>query len=411
MLAIRLTFIHRVSHPILQCPNQRDINRACIADIPAPAWHDNSWGISIAVDDDGVTLHGFMTELENNCSLSEYGQASRILHVTSAGSPAGPWTVQGIALREFAHNPNIVRDVDGAWLLFHIGTDFGPYCETDCSSGKPVRNASCHASASHASSVARAVSPDGPWERVSNIFPDSSLLGGGGGAAKNGSPAPFTRNPAADETNPSAYVFKNGTIFATARRWTNGIPVYTAQVGGSLLAVCPPLQLLASPATSAPPPPAVLARAVHAARAAPALHRARDCRPRRWSRGGAVPVAGTRPPYRLRRGPLPLARRRQRRLPHAHAPPAGRHELQVGRGEGRGARSHPVAPLPPPLRRCSATGPTPDDCRCGGGHLYAETAWGPWWYDPVMVYNCTLRVRRGAWLIRIGCGGRWPRSE
>lgn len=70
------------------------------ADIPAPAWHDNSWGISVALDDDGVTLHGFMTELEGNCSLSEYGQASQILHVTSAGSPAGPWTVQGVALRE-----------------------------------------------------------------------------------------------------------------------------------------------------------------------------------------------------------------------------------------------------------------------------------------------------------------------
>ena len=77
-----------------------EISYQLFADIPAPAWHDNSWGISVALDDDGVTLHGFMTELEGNCSLSEYGQASRILHVTSAGSPAGPWTVQGVALRE-----------------------------------------------------------------------------------------------------------------------------------------------------------------------------------------------------------------------------------------------------------------------------------------------------------------------
>ena len=114
-----------------------------------------------------------MTELEGNCSLAEYSEASRILHMTSNGSIYGPWTVVDVALEQFAHNPNVVRDIDGAWLLFHIGYDFGPYCATSCASGKPVRNTSCPSLASHGSSVARATSPNGPWERVPFILPDS----------------------------------------------------------------------------------------------------------------------------------------------------------------------------------------------------------------------------------------------
>ena len=55
----------------------------------------------------------------------------------------GPWAVQGEALSSFAvqnifcfvlifnifakHNPNVVRDTDGAWLLFHIGVKYFSY--------------------------------------------------------------------------------------------------------------------------------------------------------------------------------------------------------------------------------------------------------------------------------------------
>ena len=64
---------------------------------------------------------------------------------------------------------------------------------------------------------------------------------------------------------------------------------------------------------------------------------------------------------------------------------------------------HGVAILPAALSRFllwilslrlffSATGPTPDDCRCGGGHLYSPSVFGPWFYDAAMVYNCSLEV-------------------
>ena len=144
-----------------------------------------------------------MTELEGNCSLSSYSSASRILHVTSS-SAAGPFTVQDVALEAFAHNPQVVRDVDGAYLLYHIGNPLPAYCAgTSCKGGAPSHaNASC-SGASHGTSVARATSLSGPWERLSYILPDN-------------------------ETNPSVLILPNGTIVVTARRWTVGVPTYVA---------------------------------------------------------------------------------------------------------------------------------------------------------------------------------------
>jgi len=124
---------------------------------------DNSWGVSVLPDDSGTFFHAWMTELEGNCSLSSYSAASRIVHAT-AHSPAGPFAVDGVALAAFAHNPQVVRDVDGAWLLFHIGNPEPAGCAVSCRPGAH-NNASCTGK-SHGSGVARATSPYGPWERV-----------------------------------------------------------------------------------------------------------------------------------------------------------------------------------------------------------------------------------------------------
>ncbi len=158
----------------------------------------NSWGMSVLADDSGDLWHGYMTELGGNCSLSSYGAASRILHLT-APAPTGPWAVAGVALPRFAHNPQVVRDRDGAWLLFHIGADEPAGCEAERCPGP--HNASC--AGGHGTSVARALSPYGPWERLPYILPDN-------------------------ETNPSALVLPDGTIAVTARRWEGGMPMYSA---------------------------------------------------------------------------------------------------------------------------------------------------------------------------------------
>ena len=156
----------------------------------------NSWGISVLQD--GDVWHGYMMELGGNCSLSSYGAASRILHVT-APAPTGPWAVAGVALPRFAHNPQAVRGADGSWLLFHIGADEPAGCEAERCPGP--HNASC--AGGHGTSVARALSPYGPFERVNYILPDN-------------------------ETNPSALVLANGSIVVTARRWEGGVPMYSA---------------------------------------------------------------------------------------------------------------------------------------------------------------------------------------
>ena len=159
----------------------------------------NSWGISVARDDNGTLWHGFMTEMKGHCTLASWTSASHILHVT-APQPYGPWTVQGVALDKFAHNPQITRDKDGAWLLFHIGSLEPPGCEAEACPGPH----SPQCTGAQGTSVARASSPWGPWERVPFVLPDN-------------------------ETNPSALLLRDGTLAVTARRWEGGVPTYTAR--------------------------------------------------------------------------------------------------------------------------------------------------------------------------------------
>ena len=161
----------------------------------------NSWGISVARDDNATLWHGFMTEMMLNCSLSSWTTASHVLHMT-APAPAGPWSVAGVALHKFAHNPQVLRGADGSWLLFHIGMPTPASCEGPgeaCPGGH--HDSACNGA--QGTSVARALSPWGPWERVPFIQPDN-------------------------ETNTSALVLADGTIAVTARRWEGGVPTYTA---------------------------------------------------------------------------------------------------------------------------------------------------------------------------------------
>lgn len=300
---------------------------------------DNSWGISVLPGDGDGLLHGFMTELEGNCSLSSYGTASRILHVTSSASASasagalGPWTVQDVALAAFAHNPNIVRDGDGGWLLYHIGSAL-PDCSISCASGKPVTHGNCTGQ-SHGASVARAASPYGPWQRVPYILPDN-------------------------ETNPSAVVLANGTIVVTARRWTGDVKLYTAQQWDG-----PYTQLPLAPLTP------VSSAAV---------------------RGGDASKQGEQ---------AAQEEQEQRRDAAAVPHPAG--SLLLGNTtffdedpflwvDALGY-AHMLTHRQPSGTSCSPTGPTPDDCRCAGGHMFAESVWGPWYVDTTVLFNCTLQVQ------------------
>ena len=272
---------------------------------------DNSWGISVLPDDSGALFHGYMTELENGCALSTYGESSRIVHLT-APALEGPWTWQSVALPAFAHNPSVRRDKDGAWLLFHIGASYPAGCSITCPPGKPpvVANASCYAHQSHGISVARATSPYGPWQRL-----------------------PYFLHSSGDNvTNPSAIVTEAGIVL-TARRWTGGAPFWSAPAWDG------PYTFLGwAPVVPVPAPGAV------AAAAAPDASFDEDPDLYQDARGG----------YHML----------------THRQPRG--------------------------TSCPPAGPEASDCRCGGGHMYAEALMGPWFYDLQMVFNCSLQVEGSA---------------
>lgn len=255
---------------------------------------DNSWGVSVLPGDDGATWHAFMTELAGNCSLSAYSIASRVLHLT-APSALGPWAFSDVALPAFAHNPQAVRDVDGAWLLFHIGAEQPPNCHPVCVGGQV--NASGCANEGHGTSVARARSPFGPWERLPFILPNN-------------------------ETNPSAVVRAGGGILLTARRWEGGVPLYTAPSWRGPYALQPP---------------------------APVVY------------------VGAGAPYAFDEDPFLFENE------------GGWHML---------THREPAAEA----GNCSAIKPA-TECRCMGGHLFAEDpVKGPWFADLQPLYNCSLEV-------------------
>ena len=299
---------------IKQCAQENRIQIATIAPPSQTYFHpsnaavpagpaDNSWGISVLPDDSNASLwHGFMTELEGGCALSSYSSASRVLHLTSS-SPLGPFTVAGVALRSFAHNPQAVRDKDGSWLIFHIGNEVPLGCNATCSGGKPARvNATC-SGASHGTSVARAATPWGPWERVNWILPDN-------------------------ETNPSAIVLPNGTIVVTARRWTGGVPIYTADSWRG-------------PYTARPRAPAFPVQKPGA------------------GVGQAVDGSFDEDPY-------------------FYTNEYGYHMLTHRQPSGTSCSA--------------TLNPDPVDCRCGGGHMFASDLAGPWFYNLDLPYNCSLSV-------------------
>jgi hypothetical protein len=286
---------------------------------------DNSWGIRMLPGDGDGLLHGFMTELEGNCSLSSYGTASRVMHVTTPlDAPGGPYTVVDVALDHFAHNPSVVRDVDGAWLIYSIGSPL-PNCTIACPGGKPSSHGTCTGS-SHGTSVARsATGPSGPWERLSYILPDN-------------------------ETNPSPIVLPNGTIFLTARRWTYDVPVYISETGwrGPYVKTVLPLTTLSEAMTAA---------------------------------AAAAAAAATIQPLSAGAGLQPTLAANTTFFdedPHLFVNALG--------------YAHMLTHRQPSGTSCSPTGPTPDDCRCGGGHLFAPTLMGPWYADPLSIFNCTLEV-------------------
>lgn len=138
----------------------------------------SSWGGSVERDGTG-TYHMYVAVMAAHCGLNAWRPNSQIGHATSS-TPAGPYKLQRIILPHFAHSPDVVRGVDGEWLVYHVGagTNNTTHCPdpaantcrwtTNCSRGctGPEHPWLSGLGFYGPASVMKASSPDGPWTDV-----------------------------------------------------------------------------------------------------------------------------------------------------------------------------------------------------------------------------------------------------
>ena len=158
----------------------------------------------------------FQAEFMNHCGLDSWGTNSAVSHAT-ADHPDGPYTKQGVVQPPFHHNPSIAYDNStGTFLLYSIGN--GSATPSNCSSSSKNSSSLRTAvglgdpAAAGIITLSHAQSANGPW----TTLPGPALAG------RPGKWDTFV-------TNPSVYVFPNGTVLMAYRGgwnpWHVGIAV------------------------------------------------------------------------------------------------------------------------------------------------------------------------------------------
>jgi len=187
---------------------------ATLALTPAPAWDSSSNGGSAAgpdrggrnglriVDAGGVNVstwggsvlafggawHLWASEMVHHCGLSSWRSNSRILHAVAA-APEGPYSVAGVAVDVFAHEPTVLRapsdtsgsdDPDDLIVMFYTGS-LEPYPRPlcNCSDGSTgvdecatVDDPNLH----EPTLMVFATSPFGPWSQPAVVLDPSPPL-------------------------------------------------------------------------------------------------------------------------------------------------------------------------------------------------------------------------------------------
>eukprot|EP01060_Flectonema_neradi_P009144 TRINITY_DN16538_c0_g1_i1.p1 TRINITY_DN16538_c0_g1~~TRINITY_DN16538_c0_g1_i1.p1 ORF type:complete len:411 (+),score=44.06 TRINITY_DN16538_c0_g1_i1:54-1235(+) len=161
-----------------------------------------SWGGHASYDTSSKKWFGFFAFMEDHCSLQEWTTNSAIV-MASSDKSEGPFdtTSYKIINKPWAHNPFLVQDpVSEDWLLWHIGDGTSPKPPKNCSGAKPP--SAVPASTPPVASklfVDTATNLPGPWKSEWYILMEES----------------WTQ----DVSNPSPFLFKNGTAmlyFSTA---------------------------------------------------------------------------------------------------------------------------------------------------------------------------------------------------
>lgn len=157
------------------------------------------------------TWHLFAAEMKGGALLSHWANCSTIIRAEGP-TVSGPFVKREVVVPSFAHNPQITQAPDGTFLLFYIGLP---------------NNVSEEQCASYASDAARDHSSR--ENAVGTPSPDDKPINPAGPvrlATSRSIFGPWTTSTILGnetvhrETNPSPYVFQNGTILlAVCRRW------------------------------------------------------------------------------------------------------------------------------------------------------------------------------------------------
>ena len=83
----------------------------------------HTWCTSIHYDNSSNDYFAAVSYITNHCTLDDWTTNSQVVTVRSE-SPYGPFDPESmeVIVPAFAHNPKVVRYVDGMWLLFFIGS-------------------------------------------------------------------------------------------------------------------------------------------------------------------------------------------------------------------------------------------------------------------------------------------------
>ena len=196
----------------------------------APYW--NSWGASQPLRDAAGTYHLFATSILNGCGINVYTFNEQLVHATSA-SLLGPYSFRNVALNTTIINPHVLRvpqqlvadagagagagaGGDAKFVLFYSGEPLPSHFHKNCTTGDRNSDTGSGSSGSNSSGTPAGVAePPGPPGKYLNIGCVLSI------ATASALDAPFqvqaaNFTPAGAEglfcrTNPTAYIFPNGT--------------------------------------------------------------------------------------------------------------------------------------------------------------------------------------------------------
>lgn len=115
---------------------------------------------------------------------------------------------------------------------------------------------------------------------------------------------------------------------------------------------------------------------------------------RRWTAGVPIYIADSwRGPFKLSWAPVVTIAVNGSTTEAGNSTTSFDEDPYLYRGEN--GTWHMLTHRQPHGTNCPPTGGT-DDCRCAGGHMYAEDVFGPWFVDEQLIYNCSLSVEGAA---------------